>query len=88
MASFTVYVDAYVNDDGKRKIRIRVYHNSSATSINTPYLVDKSQVTRGGKIKDVNIVDACNKLIASWHSLGAQLCALRLRGIHAQGGRD
>lgn len=73
MASFTVYVDAYVNDDGKRKIRIRVYHNSSATSINTPYLVDKSQVTRGGKIKDVAIVDACNKLIASWHSLVAKL---------------
>lgn len=73
MASFTLYVDTYINDDGKRKVRIRVYHNHSNTSVSTPYLVDKTQVTKGGKIKDAAIVDACNQLIASWHSVIARL---------------
>lgn len=73
MASFTLYVDAYINDDGKRKVRVRVYHNHSNTSVNTPYLVDKKQVTKGGKIKDAAIVDACNQLIASWHSVIVRL---------------
>lgn len=69
MANFSIYVDPYVRDDGQRKVRIRVYHNYSNTSVSTPYLVDKTQVTKGGKIKDAAIIDACNTIIREWNAI-------------------
>ena len=68
MATFKTYVDSYTREDGKRSVRIRIYHNSASTSLATPYYVDKTQVTKGGKIKDVAIVDACNELIRNWRN--------------------
>ena len=61
-----MYVDSYTRDNGSRAVRIRVYHNGSATSVSTPYYVERCQVTKGGKVKDAAIVDACNELIRQW----------------------
>ena len=66
MATFKIYVDNYTREDGRRAVRIRVHHNSSSSAISTPYSVDKNQATKGGKIKDAAIVDACNELIRQW----------------------
>ena len=54
--------------DGLRAVRVRVYHNGASTALSTPYFVDKTQVTKGGKIKDAAIVDACNELIRNWRN--------------------
>lgn len=68
MATFRFYADNYTREDGLRAVRIRVYHNGASTALSTPYFVDKTQVTKGGKIKDAAIVDACNELIRNWRS--------------------
>lgn len=68
MATFRFYADSYTREDGLRAVRIRVYHNGASTALSTPYFVDKTQVTRGGKIKDAAIVDACNELIRNWRN--------------------
>lgn len=85
MATFKAYVDSYTREDGKRTVRIRIYHNASSTSVATPYLVDKSQVTKGGRIKDAAIVDACNELIKQWRDslaiFGAGVDALSVKDV-------
>lgn len=68
MATFKFYADNYTREDGLRAVRVRVYHNGSSTALSTPYFVDKTQVTKGGKIKDAAIVDACNELIRNWRN--------------------
>jgi integrase len=68
MATFRFYADSYTREDGLRAVRVRVYHNGASTALSTPYFVDKTQVTKGGKIKDAAIVDACNELIRNWRS--------------------
>lgn len=68
MATFKFYADNYTREDGLRAVRVRVYHNGASTALSTPYFVDKTQVTRGGKIKDAAIVDACNELIRNWRN--------------------
>jgi integrase len=68
MATFRFYADNYTREDGLRAVRVRVYHNGSSTAMSTPYFVDKTQVTKGGKIKDAAIVDACNELIRNWRN--------------------
>ena len=68
MATFRFYADNYTREDGLRAVRVRVYHNGASTAMSTPYFVDKTQVTRGGKIKDAAIVDACNELIRNWRN--------------------
>lgn len=68
MATFRFYADNYTREDGLRAVRVRVYHNGASTALSTPYFVDKTQVTRGGKIKDAAIVDACNELIRNWRN--------------------
>lgn len=73
MATFKAYVDSTKRSDGKHKVRIRAYHRDTRTTINTPYVVDKSQFTKGGKIKDQAIVDACNQLISGWQKIIATL---------------
>lgn len=66
MVTFKMYVDSYTRENGSRAVRIRVYHNGSSTSVATPYYVERGQVTKGGKVKDAAIVDACNELIRQW----------------------
>lgn len=68
MATFRFYADSYTREDGLRAVRVRVYHNGASTALSTPYFVDKTQVTKGGKIKDAAIVDACNELIRNWRN--------------------
>lgn len=68
MATFRFYADSYTREDGLRAVRVRVYHNGASTALSTPYFVDKTQVTRGGKIKDAAIVDACSELIRNWRN--------------------
>ena len=68
MATFRFYADSYTREDGLRAVRVRVYHNGASTAMSTPYFVDKTQVTKGGKIKDAAIVDACNELIRNWRN--------------------
>ena len=68
MATFRFYADNYTREDGLRAVRVRVYHNGSSTALSTPYFVDKTQVTKGGKIKDAAIVDACSELIRNWRN--------------------
>ena len=68
MATFKFYADSYTREDGLRAVRVRVYHNGASTALSTPYFVDKTQVTKGGKIKDAAIVDACSELIRNWRN--------------------
>ena len=68
MATFRFYADNYTREDGLRAVRVRVYHNGASTAMSTPYFVDKTQVTKGGKIKDAAIVDACSELIRNWRN--------------------
>lgn len=68
MATFRFYADNYTREDGLRAVRVRVYHNGASTALSTSYFVDKTQVTKGGKIKDAAIVDACNELIRNWRN--------------------
>lgn len=68
MATFRFYADNYTREDGLRAVRVRVYHNGASTAMSTSYFVDKTQVTKGGKIKDAAIVDACNELIRNWRN--------------------
>ena len=85
MATFKTYVDNYLREDGSRAVRVRIYHNASSTSVLTPYYVDKTQVTRTGKIKDAAVIDACNELIRRWRdtlaTYGGALDALDAKGI-------
>lgn len=68
MATFKFYADNYTREDGLRAVRVRVYHNGASTALSTSYFVDKTQVTKGGKIKDAAIVDACSELIRNWRN--------------------
>ena len=87
MATFKFYADNYTREDGLRAVRVRVYHNGASTALSTPYFVDKTQVTKGGKIKDVAIVDACNELIRNWRNTitnyGSAIEALDVKGLVA-----
>ena len=75
MATFNIFVDKYKREDGTRTVRVRLYHMEKNTSIATPFLVDSKQVTRGGKIKDAKVLDACNALIKEWRDTLTQLGA-------------
>lgn len=85
MATFKFYADNYTREDGLRAVRVRVYHNGASTALSTPYFVDKTQVTRGGKIKDAAIVDACNELIRNWRNTitnyGSAIDALDVKAL-------
>lgn len=85
MATFRFYADSYTREDGLRAVRVRVYHNGASTALSTPYFVDKTQVTRGGKIKDAAIVDACNELIRNWRNTitnyGSAIDALDVKAL-------
>lgn len=87
MATFRFYADNYTREDGLRAVRVRVYHNGASTALSTPYFVDKTQVTKGGKIKDAAIVDACNELIRNWRNTitnyGSAIDALDVKGLVA-----
>ena len=87
MATFRFYADSYTREDGLRAVRVRVYHNGASTAMSTPYFVDKTQVTKGGKIKDAAIVDACNELIRNWRntitSYGSAIEALDVKELVA-----
>lgn len=87
MATFRFYADNYTREDGLRAVRVRVYHNGASTALSTPYFVDKTQVTKGGKIKDAAIVDACNELIRNWRNTitnyGSAIEALDVKGLVA-----
>ena len=87
MATFRFYADSYTREDGLRAVRVRVYHNGASTAMSTPYFVDKTQVTKGGKIKDAAIVDACNELIRNWRNTitnyGSAIEALDVKGLVA-----
>lgn len=87
MATFRFYADSYTREDGLRAVRVRVYHNGASTALSTPYFVDKTQVTRGGKIKDAAIVDACNELIRNWRNsitnYGSAIEALDVKALVA-----
>lgn len=87
MATFKFYADNYTREDGLRAVRVRVYHNGASTALSTPYFVDKTQVTKGGKIKDAAIVDACNELIRNWRNTitnyGSAIEALDVKALVA-----
>ena len=87
MATFKFYADNYTREDGLRAVRVRVYHNGASTALSTPYFVDKTQVTKGGKIKDAAIVDACNELIRNWRNsitnYGSAIEALDVKALVA-----
>lgn len=73
MATFNIFIDARKRDDGMRAVRVRLYHLGKNTSITTPFLVDLTQATKGGKIKDAKILDACNALVKEWRDTIASL---------------
>ena len=73
MATLTIYVDNYKREDGRRAVRVRLYHQRQSTAITTPFLVDLTQATKSGKIKDAKILDACNALVKEWRDTIASL---------------
>lgn len=73
MAQFKTIVSRYKRADGSRRIKIRITHNNSNTEISTPFYVYPTQVTKGGKIKDAVIDDACTDIIRQWRHQVTQL---------------
>lgn len=73
MAEFKVTIERYKRADGLRRVSIRITHNYGNTRISTPFSVSPAQVTKGGKIKDAVILDACTDIIRGWRAHIAEL---------------
>ncbi len=63
MATFKLAVSNHLRADGTRNVRIRVIHNREAKYISTNHYVEDTAITKTGKIKDQDIVDAVDDTI-------------------------
>jgi hypothetical protein len=63
MATFTIETGA-VKTDGTCKIYVRMTHNRRIKRIPTGVYVDKKDMTRGGKIKDMTVLNKCADIIS------------------------
>lgn len=52
--------------DGTYNIKVRLTHKRQSLKISTPLYVDKSQITRSLKFKDVRIIEATEDIIRKW----------------------
>lgn len=67
MATFKAEVRLdYLREDGTYPIRIRITHNRKIKRVATNLYVDKKDVTKGGKIKNQQIVDNLESLIRGY----------------------
>lgn len=85
MATFTTVVSKYQRADGSRLVKIRIVQGKSNTEVSTSLYVKPDQVTRGGKIKDQRIIDACENTIRQWRSMvvnmGARIDMYDAKGL-------
>lgn len=59
--------------DGTRNVKIRIVARKTNTLVSTAMYVTSKQVTRGGQIKDAQVLDACDMIIRKWRDTVAKL---------------
>ena len=59
--------------DGTRNVKIRIVARKTNTLVSTAMYVTSKQVTRGGQIKDAQVLDACDTIIRKWRDTVAKL---------------
>lgn len=72
MATFKVIVGAK-RADGTHNIKVRIVVRNTNTLVKTSIYVTPEQVTRGGQIKDHQVLDACNNILSHWRHTIATL---------------
>lgn len=72
MATFKAVL-GQLRADGTRNVKIRIVARGTNTQVSTSMYVTSKQVTRGGQIKDSQVVDACNDIIHEWRHVVAKL---------------
>ena len=73
MATFKAIVGQEPLKDGTHPVYVRVTHHGRTTKITTPIRIEPSQMTRGGRIRDVRIVEALEDIIRRYRSIVAEL---------------
>lgn len=75
MATFKTVVSPYRRADGSRLVKIHICVGRTNTAVSTSFYVTPDKVTKGGKIKDQRIIDACENTIRQWRSIIANMGA-------------
>ena len=73
MATFKAIVGKEPLKDGTHPTYVRVTHHGRTTKITTPIRIEPSQMTRGGRIRDMRIVEALEDIIRRYRSIVAEL---------------
>ena len=72
MATFKTIL-GQMRADGTRNVKIRIVVRKTNTLVSTAMYVTSKQVTRGGQIKDAQVLDACDTIIRKWRDTVAKL---------------
>ena len=72
MATFKTTL-GQIRADGTRNVKIRIVARKTNTLVSTAMYVTSKQVTRGGQIKDAQVLDACDTIIRKWRDTVAKL---------------
>ena len=72
MATFKTTL-GQIRADGTRNVKIRIVARKTNTLVSTAMYVTSKQVTRGGQIKDAQVLDACGTIIRKWRDTVAKL---------------
>ena len=72
MATFKTVL-GQMRADGTRNVKIRIVVRKTNTLVSTAMYVTSKQVTRGGQIKDAQVLDACATIIRKWRDTVAKL---------------
>ena len=72
MATFKAVL-GQLRADGTRNVKIRIVVRGTNTLVSTSMYVTPKQVTRGGQIKDAQVLDTCNDIIHEWRRTVAKL---------------
>lgn len=73
MATFKAIVGKEPLKDGTHPVYVRVTHHGRSTKITTPIRIEPSQMTRGGKIRDIRITEALEDIIRRYRNIVAEL---------------
>lgn len=67
MATFkAIIIGDRLRKDGTYPVKIRITHNRQVVRVSTPFSVSRAGVTRTLQIKDADIIDATDSIIAEW----------------------
>lgn len=73
MAIFSTFIPGEKRKDNTYSVKIRLYHNGQRVIMRTAFYVEAKDVTRGGRIKNQQILDSCENIIREWRKYVAEL---------------